>query len=44
MLEIAPTPKTLGPLKSGALGLNLFNLMVNPSLNRLCILLNHLTP
>jgi len=32
MLEIVLTPKILGLLKLGALGLSLFNLMVNPRL------------
>jgi len=32
MLEIVLTPKILGPPKSGALGLNLFSLLVNPRL------------
>jgi len=33
MLEIALTPKSLGPQRSGALGLSHFSLMVNPRLN-----------
>jgi len=33
MLEIVLTPKIFGPPKSGALGLSLFSLMLNP---RLC--------
>jgi len=40
MLEIVLIPKTLGPPKSGALGLSLFSLMVNP---RLTFRLNKLT-
>ena len=32
MLEIALTPKSLGSPRSGALGLSLFSLMVNPRL------------
>jgi len=34
MLDIVLTPKILGPQKSGALGLSLFSLMVNPLLKR----------
>jgi len=33
MLEIVLTPKILGPPKSGALGLTLFSLMINPRLH-----------
>jgi len=32
MLEIVLTPKILDPQESGALGLSLFSLMVNPRL------------
>jgi len=35
MLEIVLTPKIFGPPKSGALGLSLFSLMVNPRLRKL---------
>jgi len=37
MLEIVLIPKTLGPLKSGAVGLSLFSLMANPRLSVLYV-------
>jgi len=36
MLEIVRTPKILGSPKSGALGLSLFSLMINPRLGITC--------